>query len=138
MSTHSVIGVMHGDKCKAVYAHWDGYLDGVGKMLQENYDSVKANHLVSLGSISSLERSVVPSTETHSFDTPEAGVTVFYGRDRKEIEQEFQVFHSDQELFNYYEESFYYVMKDGVWYFSNGFHGWMTLAEALQTQAETA
>jgi hypothetical protein len=26
MGTRSRIGVMHGDKCKSVYCHWDGYL----------------------------------------------------------------------------------------------------------------
>lgn len=137
MSTHSVVGVMHGDKCKAVYCHWDGGLNYNGKMLFKNYDSPKANHLVSLGSISSLERSVAASNESHSFDTPEKGVTVFYGRDRGDTGQEFQVFHSDQEMFEYYDVDYYYVMRDGVWYFSNGFHGWMTLESALETANET-
>lgn len=136
MSTHSVIGVMHGDKVKAVYCHWDGYLEHNGDLLLKNYDSPKANHLVSLGSISSLGRSVVPECDYHCFDTPERGVTVFYGRDRGDTGQEFRVFHSDQEMFEYYEESFYYVMRDGVWYFSNGFHGWMTLESALKTANE--
>jgi hypothetical protein len=129
---------MHGDKCKAVYCHWDGHLESNGKVLLENYDSAKANHLVSLGSISSLGRSVAASNDSHSFDTPEKGVTVFYGRDRGDKDVDFEVFHSDQEMFEYYEESFYYVMKDGVWYFSNGFHGWMTLESALETAKETA
>jgi hypothetical protein len=106
-------------------------------MLLKHYDSAKANHLVSLGSVSALERSVVPATEAHSFDTPETGVTLFYGRDRGDTDVDFEVFHSDQEMFEYYEESFYYVMKDGVWYFSNGFHGWMTLESALETAKET-
>ncbi len=27
MGTRSFIGVMHGDVCKVVYCHWDGYLE---------------------------------------------------------------------------------------------------------------
>ncbi len=30
MSTRSLVGVMIGDICRAVYVHSDGYLDGVG------------------------------------------------------------------------------------------------------------
>ncbi len=54
MGTRSRIGVMHGDVCKSVYCHWDGYLDHNGRILQEHYDSAQANHLVALGDISSL------------------------------------------------------------------------------------
>ena len=32
MATRSAIGVMHGYKCKAVYCHWDGYLDHNGRI----------------------------------------------------------------------------------------------------------
>ena len=46
MGTRSRIGVMHGDNCKSVYCHWDGYLDYTGRILLEHYDSSKANHLV--------------------------------------------------------------------------------------------
>lgn len=30
MGTRSFVGVMIGDVCRAVYVHFDGYLDGVG------------------------------------------------------------------------------------------------------------
>ena len=46
MGTRSVIAVMHGTNAKAVYCHWDGYLEHNGKILQEHYNSVKANELV--------------------------------------------------------------------------------------------
>ena len=49
MGTRSRIGVMHGDKLKSVYCHWDGYLQHNGQLLQNHYDSAKANHLISLG-----------------------------------------------------------------------------------------
>jgi hypothetical protein len=56
MGTRSRIGVMHGDIVKSVYCHWDGYLDNNGRILQEHFDSVKANQLVSLGDLSFLDQ----------------------------------------------------------------------------------
>ena len=92
MGTRSRIGVMHGDVCKSVYCHWDGYLSNNGKILLENYDSAKANHLVALGDLSSLDKNVtIPDGAEHSFQVPLDGVTVFYGRDRGEHGTEFQV-----------------------------------------------
>ncbi len=58
MGTRSRIGVMHGSNCKSVYCHWDGYLEHNGKLLLEHYDSSKANHLVALGDLSSLDKNV--------------------------------------------------------------------------------
>jgi hypothetical protein len=74
MGTRSRIGVMHGDKCKSVYCHWDGYLDHNGRILLEHYDSAKANHLVALGDISSLDRTVeIPEGVEHTFENPVKG-----------------------------------------------------------------
>ena len=80
MGTRSRIGVMHGDKLKSVYCHWDGYLSNNGKILQNHYDSAKANHLVSLGDLSSLGTTI---GEKHDFDT-RTDCCTFYGRDRDE------------------------------------------------------
>ena len=46
MGTRSRIAVMHGPIAKSIYCHWDGYLEHNGAILQEHYDSSKANHLV--------------------------------------------------------------------------------------------
>ena len=95
MGTRSRIGVMHGDKVKSVYCHWDGYLEHNGRILQESYDSAKANNLVALGDLSSLGAGL---GEKHDFDikanygTPEyvaemearEKICTFYGRDRGE------------------------------------------------------
>ncbi len=130
MGTRSRIGVMHGDKIKSVYCHWDGYLDHNGRILLEHYDSAKANELVALGDISSLGPNI---GEKHSFDNPhpygsaeylaeaEARelVTTFYGRDRGETGTEWQV---DHDFVTFMERvdacgaEYYYIMKDGVWY----------------------
>jgi hypothetical protein len=120
MGTRSRVGVMHGSKCKSVYIHWDGYLDGVGRILLNHYDSARANHLVALGDVSSLGRNVeIPEGAKHTFDAPVDGITVFYGRDRKESGVEFQVDHDFDEFLHRVDEcgaEFYYIMQDGVWY----------------------
>lgn len=125
MGTRSRIGVMHGDKCKSIYCHWDGYLDYNGKILLEHYDSAKANHLVALGDISSLDKNVeIPEGQLHSFDTPLDGVTTFYGRDRKENGCEFSVDHTFEDFMKRVDDSgaeFYYIMRDGVWYVGDNY-----------------
>lgn len=121
MATHATIAVMHGTKIKAVTVHWDGYLEGVGKTLFESYDSPRANNLVALGNISVLAKEIDPrSPLTHSFDTPEKDVTIFYGRDRSETDVGFQVFNNVTELFDFYGDEHTYLMKDGVWFYSRG------------------
>jgi len=91
MGTRSRIAVMHGEVCKSVYCHWDGYLEHNGKILQEHYDSAKANHLVALGDLSTLcEHIVAPDGVDHSFEKPLPGITVFYGRDRGEEDTGFK------------------------------------------------
>jgi len=113
MGTRSRIGVMHGDKLKSVYCHWDGYLSNNGKILQNHYDSAKANHLVSLGDLSSLGTTI---GEKHDFDTRTVCCT-FYGRDRKETGVDFTVDQSYAEFLSKdYDYEYYYIMNDGVWY----------------------
>lgn len=129
MGTRSRIAVMHGDKVKSVYCHWDGYLEHNGRILQEHYDSTKANNLVALGDISSLRPEI---GEKHAFSQFElraeevAGyklltenMCTFYGRDRGETGYEFIVAHTMEKFleqcYNCSAE-YYYIMKDGVWY----------------------
>ena len=125
MGTRSVIGVMHGDVCKAVYCHWDGYLEHNGRILQNHYDSAKANHLVALGDMSSLKEEI---GEKHEFDGYKRTVeeqervkhmTTFYGRDRGEAGCEFKSFMDFESLVEYVDScggEFCYIMKDGVWF----------------------
>jgi hypothetical protein len=120
MGTRSLIGVMHGDNCKYVYCHWDGYLDHNGRILQEHYDSARANHLVALGDISSLRKNVViPDGVEHTFDNPADDITVFYGRDRGETGVDFRSVNSFELFLKRVGDTcaeYYYIMKDGVWY----------------------
>ena len=128
MGTRSRIGVMHGDKLKSVYCHWDGYLQHNGQLLQNHYDSAKANHLISLGFISSLKEEigekhpfsgydVTPNISGEKYAELYGNMTTFYGRDRDETGTDFTVDHSyDEFLSKDYDYEYYYIMRDGVWY----------------------
>jgi hypothetical protein len=135
MGTRSVIGVMHGNKAKVVYCHWDGYLEYNGQLLQEHYNSAKANHLVALGYISSLRPNIeIPEGVEHSFDKPQEDITIFYQRDRGESGQDFQVCFSDKEMYEKFDWcEYFYIMQDGVWFVSEGPGSeWKVLADALK------
>ena len=146
MGTRSRIGVMHGDKVKSIYCHWDGYLAHNGAILQEHYDSAKANHLVAMGDMSSLgtvigeahpfsqfvsdtdEFKALPKAEQERIKAEtealyeharDQGYCTFYNRDRGETGTEFKVAHTFEEFLDQADgcgAEYYYIMKDGVWY----------------------
>ena len=91
MSTRSYIAMKTGENTyRAVYCHYDGYLEYNGRMLLEHYNTQeRVEKLLDLGCISSLHEKLEPETGSHHcFDTPDEDVTVFYGRDRGEKGQE--------------------------------------------------
>jgi hypothetical protein len=84
MSTRSYIGILKEDQqIFFVYCHHDGYPSGVGRVLKEYYYRPEdVIILLSFGNMSSL----APTIED----------TVFYGRDRNELNQEMQQTTSDE------------------------------------------
>ena len=157
MGTRSRIGVMHGDNVKSVYCHWDGYLQHNGAILQEHYDSVKANQLVALGDLSSLKPEIgiqhafgYHGTEisAEDYETQFGNMCTFYGRDRGEKGTEWKTHTNFVDFFAEVEGSWcewYYIMRDGVWYVGNRyetdekfFQKLVPLAEALATVKEEA
>jgi hypothetical protein len=126
---------MHGDKVKSVYCHWDGYPEHNGRILQEHYDSTKANNLVSLGDLSILrpeigEKHAFSRLETpmdeEAYDKLYGNMTTFYGRDRGEKGTEFQVAQTFAEFLEQCDNcaaEYYYIMKDGVWYVGDTYEG---------------
>jgi hypothetical protein len=153
MGTRSRIGVMHGDKVKSIYCHWDGYLEHNGAILQEHYDSAKANNLVALGDLSSLRANIgekhafsqfeLPADEVEAFKALTEDMCTFYGRDRGEKGVEFKVAQTFAEFLEQAEgcgAEYYYIMKDGVWYCGDTYESspiskkLTVLADALQAQ----
>ena len=158
MGTRSRIGVMHGDNVKSVYCHWDGYLEHNGAILQEHYDSVKANQLVALGDLSSLRPNIgekhafsqfeLRAEEVAGFKLLTENMCTFYGRDRGETGTEWKTHTNFVDFFAEVEGSWcewYYIMRDGVWYVGNRYdtdekfyQKLVPLAEALATVKEEA
>jgi hypothetical protein len=129
MGTRSRIGVMHGDKVKSVYCHWDGYPEHNGFILQNFYDSVKANKLVAMGNLSALGAEIGEAHDFHdNTDADDYKDTrcTFYGRDRGEDDVAYQV-HTDFDSFIECVEGswgeWYYILKDDVWYCGNVYGG---------------
>ena len=119
MGTRSAIGYKTPEgKIRAKYSHYDGYVAGVRKTLEEHYkEARKIAQMVDLGDQSFLAEEIFPKGE-HSFDKPEEGVTVFYGRDRGESDTEAQDFDTVQEFVEYYTDSgaeYFYLHTANGW-----------------------
>jgi hypothetical protein len=71
-----------GQTVRSVYCHFDGYPDGVGAVLTENYtDPTKIETLINTGDLSVLD---VEIGEKQDFGNRTEGWSLFYGRDRGE------------------------------------------------------
>ena len=106
MGTRSMVGVMVGDKCRAVYVHFDGYLSGNGAELQGYTTEAEVLELIADGDRSSLTNG-------------------FY-KDRGETGVDPTTYDTFAEFFNAVEGcwgEWYYVFKDGVWYCGNTYGG---------------
>jgi hypothetical protein len=152
MGTRSRIGVMHGNKVKSIYCHWDGYLSHNGRILQDSYDSARANQLVALGDLSSLRPNI---GEKHAFspfdidmsreeyDSQYGDMCLFYGRDRGEKGTEHKVDHTFAEFLERVDGcggEYYYIMENGQWYCGSTNEGdpfyqrLVLLSDALESQ----
>ena len=106
MSTRSLIAVKKEDKSyDAIYCHFDGYPEGVGAMLLENYNTKElVEKLISNGDMSSIGE----TTEK----------CVFYHRDREE-ELNIRSYKTKRDLNKAYKDSwceYLYIFNKGVWY----------------------
>lgn len=146
MGTRSRIAVMHGEVCKSVYCHWDGYLEHNGAILQEHYDSSKANQLVALGDLSSLRPEIgikhpfscLDAEAGSDYEQRYGNMCTFYDRDRGETECTWSVDHTFEDFLDRARgcgAEFYYVMKDGTWYVGDTY-GSTELSNRLTPLAE--
>ena len=124
MSTRSMIGIEGEDgKIRAVYCHWDGYLENNGRILLNNYvDRDKVEKLIDLGSLSFLSDEI---GEKHSFETAvdeHRNWCCAYHRDRGE-ELSIDVFHDRKDyLSDMGHIDFWYLFtKDDEWLYSMGY-----------------
>lgn len=125
MATRGAIGIKHGDRIKAIYVHWDSYVEHVGAILNVYYqDSIKVNKLISMGDLSGIGAVI---GEKHDFGAraeylPDGAAEqcTFYTRDRGE-NAAFKSFVNEAAFIEHYEGcgcEFFYLYDHGVWYVS--------------------
>jgi hypothetical protein len=101
-----MVGVMVGDKCRAVYVHFDGYLSGNGAELQSYTTQAEVEELIEGGDRSTL--------------------TDGFYKDRGETGVDPTTYDTFAEFFTAVEGcwgEWYYIFKDGVWYCGNIYEG---------------
>jgi hypothetical protein len=98
---------MVGSKCRAVYVHWDGYLDGVGAELQEYTTQADVEALIAPGDRSSL-------TDGFYSERGEEGVEP----------TDYDTFEEFLDAANGCGAEYYYIFKDGVWYCGDTYGRW--------------
>ena len=116
MGTRSRVAVMHGDVCKSVYCHYDGYLDYTGRILLAHYDSTAANMLVARGDNSGVKETIEEMNFYEDRDAEGEDVSEFLKSTPWQVAHSFEEF-LDQVSVSHGE--WYYVMRDGVWYVGN-------------------
>ncbi|MDL2274393.1 hypothetical protein LJC34_07650 [Oscillospiraceae bacterium OttesenSCG-928-G22] len=118
MSTNAVISIKDHDKYRAIYCHWDGYVEHTGNVLASHYNTIeKAEQLISLGDISFLDKHVAPEGGVeHTFEKPLDGVTIAYHRDRGEPLRGPREFMSLSQMIRSFSSCTYiYVCEAGQW-----------------------
>ena len=152
MGTRSMIAIQnpYNKTVRAVYCHWDGYLEHNGAILQKHYAaSPKVNNLIALGDISSLKAEIGEKHDFSRLDStlPEAeyeklygNMTTFYTRDRGE-DTPFQVFKTLAEAEEHYTWSdYFYCFKyskaddyqSGEWHYKQNGGRWKKLAPTIK------
>ena len=151
MGTRSMIAIQnpYSKDVRAVYCHWDGYLEHNGAILNKHYaSSSKVNNLIALGDISSLRPEIGEKHAFSKLEVPMDGdaydklygnMTTFYTRDRGE-DTPFKVFANLSKAAEHYTWSdYYYVFKyskqddyqSGEWFFKKNGGRWKKLAKAI-------
>ena len=137
MATRSNIAIVNEDKSiSSIYCHWDGYPEYVGKILLNHYTTSDiVNELLNLGNLSQLCEKLY-STDIHTFDKPEEGVCIAYGRERGEKDQEAIVFEDLGEFEDSASNSwadYQYLFDNGKWSYRNVNNtlGWRELTPAV-------
>jgi hypothetical protein len=103
MATRSTISIKNSDgTISSIYSHWDGYLEGVGKILKENYnDENLARKILTEGDVSSLASNLYES--------------LFYNRDRGENTKSKLFTNINDENFISFQQEYNYLFEDNIW-----------------------
>jgi len=120
MATRARIGIENANgSITTSYHHWDGYPAGLGFNLISHWDNPETlREAISLGDASHWGKRIAPVGE-HSFNSPEDGVNVYYGRDRGEDNVgpvSFDNYDDFADNWNMAGEEYAYVLRtNGTW-----------------------
>lgn len=128
MATRSGIAISHNGLIKAIYCHWDGYLENNGRILNQYYqDTDKINKLVALGDLSSLGAEIGEKNTVSTYK----GQCEFFGRDRGEDGTEFKTFETRDQFVSGIDGAYFYLYEDDSWLVSTG-AVWKSLKDQLE------
>ncbi len=138
MSTRGIIAIEDPDKtCRAIYVHFDMYLDGEGLCLTQHYTTPdRIEKLLALGNLSALGDKL-------SKDDPEPeaqDVCIAYHRDYGESYKAPRVWETADKLLDQasdiYWAEYVYLFRDGEWYFDTPYRpqGWRSVKQTLQEE----
>jgi hypothetical protein len=121
MSTRSYISKKQPDNTyKAIYCHFDGYLEGVGETLVDSFaNGSKVDELLKLGSLSSLGSNIISPNDFNT-PNPDQNVTMAYHRDRGD-DLEINEFSNLETMLDYFDKSWgdYLYLFENVWLVKN-------------------
>jgi hypothetical protein len=137
MATRSSITAKISDGTfKSIYCHFDGYVDGVGKTLIDNYNTQeKVDALVLHGDMSSISESCEKPVG-HSYETPVPGYNVYYGRDRGDKNTEARSGTTAAEALGVNEQEYDYFWDGAQWAVQRHGVAAMLVHDALALQDE--
>ena len=158
MATRSRIGIYINGRVNSIYCHWDGYPAHNGDILLHHYDTAKTLALIAEGDVSSLAPQI---GEKHAFSAYEqeeisreeydrlyGHMTTFYRRDRGATGCDARISDSWEQFLEQVDNcggEYYYIIKDGVWYFgtlhereTGEFQKLVNLADYMEREAAMA
>jgi hypothetical protein len=113
VATSATIAIQNLDgSFEQIHCKWDGYLEYTGVVLLKYYSKLNdIMNLISLGNLYEIGQVVSP-TMAHTFNRPEHGVCIAYGRDKGEPGHEAKKFSNFEDfLLNRANEDYNYLYK---------------------------
>jgi len=142
MATRSVIAKLDNSEkgAKAIYCHSDGYLDYVGKILDEHYQNEsKVDELLAHGDLSSLDKNIGEKLDFNDYKLfYEKEQCRFYHRDRGE-KLNIETLTSEEDILDYASSccaEYIYMFAYGSWYvYKDNVKQFVELEEVLYENA---
>ena len=137
MATNAFIGFRENNSITYIYNHSDGYLEYLGKMLIEHYNSEKqAKALVSLGDVSVVKEKLAPEEgNIHTFDNRQESVSVFYSRERGENWDDIKPIRINNTVFKNPDYTIVYIyvydVEEQTWLFTRNGKDFESLEEIV-------